>query len=237
MVRNVDRLPFTPIRQAAAPARSFRPAASFQNVMKEQSSLPASPVGNTRTGNATPLAVVPAAPANTSAANAVASPTARIASASAVATPAAPAAAPSLHTVAELPNGGRMVNPTGNNALTGGTIAYNPDYYATAEAAYQLAAQLGGSVVDLAGHISNNQPEYFIKLPNGITINAGNLLGVLNNAVFKENSRVMDGQIAELLNNNAAGTPGAGVGLYTVVNGQVSFDPNGRPAVYPVYTT
>ena len=130
-----------------------------------------------------------------------------------------------------------MLNPTGNNPLTGGTIAYNHDYYATAEAAYQLAGQLGGTVVDLGGHISNNQAEYFIDLPNGTRINAGNLLGVLNNAVFQENSRVMDGKIAELLNNNAVGTTGAGVGLYTVVNGQVTFDPTGRPTVYPVYTT
>jgi hypothetical protein len=135
------------------------------------------------------------------------------------------------------PFNGRMVNPTGNNALTGGTIPYTHDYYATQEAAFQLAAQLGGTVVDLGGHISNNQPEYFINLPNGITINAGNLLGVLNNATFQENSRVMDGKIAEVLNNNAVGTTGAGVGLYTVVNGHVTFDPNGRPPVYPVYTT
>ena len=130
-----------------------------------------------------------------------------------------------------------MLNPTGNNPLTGGTIAYNHDYYATAEAAYQLASQLGGTVVDLRGQLSNNQAEYFIDLPNGTRINAGNLLGVLNNAVFQENSRVMDGKIGELLNNNAVGTTGPGVGLYTVVNGQVTFDPTGSPTVYPVYTT
>ena len=47
----------------------------------------------------------------------------------------------------------------------------------------------------------------------------------------------MDGKIAEVLNNNAVGTTGAGVGLYTVVSGRVSFDPNGRPTVHPVYTT
>ena len=33
------------------------------------------------------------------------------------------------------------------------------------------------------------------------------------------------------------GTTGAGVGLYTVVDGRVSFDPSSRPTVYPIYTT
>jgi hypothetical protein len=143
-------------------------------------------------------------------------------------TPAPTVAAPStpsLHDVAALPNGGRMVNPTGMNALTGGTIPYNPDYYATEQAAAQLAKQLGGTVVDLRGQISNNQAEYFIDLPNGTTINAGNLLGVLNNAVFQENSRVMDGQIAQLLNNNAVGSTNVGTGLFTVRDGHVTYDP------------
>jgi hypothetical protein len=147
----------------------------------------------------------------------------------------APAAvpAPSLHDVAALPNKGLMVNPTGNTPL-GGVVSYNPNYYATSQAAQQLAQQLGGTVVDHAAHYANNQAMYAIRLPNGITINAGNLMAVLNNSVYQENSRVMDGKIAELLNNNAVGTPGAGVGLYTVTNGQVSFDPSGRPTVYAV---
>ncbi len=214
MVRNLDRLQFTPIRQSSAPARAAKPAASFKSVLSEQApAQPAKSIASAATAPvATPKASVPMQPA------------------------AAPAA-PSLHTVAALPNGGRMLNPTGNNPLTGGTIAYNHNYYATADAAYQLAAQLGGTVVDLRGQISNNQAEYFIDLPNGTRINAGNLLGVLNNAVFQENSRVMDGKIAELLNNNAVGTTGPGVGLYTVVNGQVTFDPTGHPTVYPVITT
>jgi hypothetical protein len=131
----------------------------------------------------------------------------------------------SLHTVAALPNGGLMLNPTGMNALTGGTIPYNPNYYATQQAATQLAGQLGGTVADLRGHISNNQSEYFIHLPNGTTINAGNLLAVLNNSVFQENSRVMDGEIAKLLNNNAIGSTCPGAGLYSVVNGHVTYDP------------
>ena len=152
-------------------------------------------------------------------------------------TPAAAPATPSLHTIAALPNGVRMVNPTVNNLLTCGTISCNPDYYATQEAAYQLAAQLGGTVVDLRQTLSLNQSAYHIDLPNGVRINAGNLLRVLNNAVFKENSRVMDAKIAEMLNNNAVGTPGAGIGLYTVVDGRVTFDPNGQPTVYPVLTT
>src|SRR4051794_18192455 len=58
---------------------------------------------------------------------------------------------PSLKTAAMLPNGGLMSKPTGNNALTGGTIPYSPNYYATKEAADQLADQLGGTVADLGG--------------------------------------------------------------------------------------
>lgn len=138
---------------------------------------------------------------------------------------------PTLHDVAALPNKGLMVNPTGNTPL-GGVVSYNPNYYATPQAAMQLAQQLGGTVVDHSAHYNNNQAMYAIQLPNGITINAGNLMAVLNNSVYQENSRVMDGKVAELLNNNAVGTPGAGVGLYTVNNGQVTFDPNGRPTVY-----
>jgi hypothetical protein len=141
------------------------------------------------------------------------------------------ASGPSLHDVAALPNRGLMVNPTGNTPL-GGVVSYNPNYYASPQAAVQLAQQLGGSVVDHAHHYNNNQSMYAIQLPNGTTINAGNLMAILNNSVYQENSRVMDGKIAELLNNNAVGTPGAGVGLYTVTNGQVTFDPNGRPTVY-----
>jgi hypothetical protein len=141
------------------------------------------------------------------------------------------ASSPSLHDVAVLPNKGLMVNPTGNTPL-GGVVSYNPNYYASPQAAVQLALQLGGSIVDHAAHYNNNQSMYAIQLPNGTTVNAGNLMAILNNSVYQENSRVMDGKIAELLNNNAVGTPGAGVGLYTVTNGQVTFDPNGRPIVY-----
>jgi len=141
----------------------------------------------------------------------------------AAALPPAPSS-PSLHNVAALPNGGLMVDPTGNNALTGGTISYNPNYYATQQAATQLAGQLGGTVVDLQGQISNNQAEYFIHLPNGTTINAGNLLAVLNNSFFQENSRVMDGKIAEVLNNDAVGSPQPGAGLFSVTNGHVTYD-------------
>ena len=142
--------------------------------------------------------------------------------------PAAPSR-PSLMSVTELPNRGLMVNPTGDNPLTGRPVSYNPNYYATAEAAAELAAQVGGAVIDMRAQFSINQAQYHIRLPNGVTINAGNLIAVLNNAVYRENSRVMDNEIAQLLNNNAIGTPGAGVGLYTVVDGRVEYDPHGRP--------
>ena len=146
---------------------------------------------------------------------------------------AGPTLAPGITSaILSLPNGGLMTNPTGNNALTGGTIAYNPNYYATPQAAAMLAQQLGGTVVDLGGQFSNNQPEYYIRLPNGTTINAGNLVAICNNPVLNTNAGIMDHMIAELLNNNAPGTTGVGSGLYTVHNGQIRFDPNGQ-AVAP----
>jgi hypothetical protein len=219
---NVPRIRthLSPVSPENALSRSNRPAAkplaSFRDLLQAQSprSAPpaAGPAAPTETLRQESLSPAPAQP-----------PVAAVQPAP---------ASPSLHSAAALPNGGLMLNPTGNNALTGGTIAYNPNYYATAGAAAQLAQQLGGTVLDHSGQFSNNQAQYSISLPNGITINAGNLLAVLNNLVYQENSRVMDGKIAELLNNNAVGTPGAGIGLYTVTNGQAAFDPAGRPMVY-----
>ena len=118
-----------------------------------------------------------------------------------------------------------MSNPTGSNALSGGTIPYNPNYYATLEAATQLAQQVGGTVIDMRGQIANDQSEYYINLPNGTTINAGNLVAICNNPIYKGNAGITDHMIAEMLNNNAIGTTGVGVGQYTVKNGQISYDP------------
>ena len=126
-----------------------------------------------------------------------------------------------------------MPNPTGNNALSGGTIPYNPDYYATLEAATQIAKQAGGTVADMQTQISNNQPEYYIDLPNGITINAGNLVAICNNPIYKGNTGIMDHMIAEMLNNNAIGTPGVGKGQDTVQHGQISYDPYTQVAAPP----
>jgi hypothetical protein len=123
-----------------------------------------------------------------------------------------------------------MSNPTGNNALTGGTIPYNPNYYATPQAAVQLAQQLGGTVADQGGQFSNNQSEYYINLPNGISINAGNLVAICNNPLYQGNPGIMDHMVAELLNNNAIGTTGVGQGMYSVKNGQVTYDPNTQVA-------
>ena len=76
-------------------------------------------------------------------------------------------------TMAALPNGGLMSNPTGNNALSGGTIPYNPNYYATLDAATRLAQQVGGSVVDRKAQFSNNQSEYYINLPTASRLTRG----------------------------------------------------------------
>jgi hypothetical protein len=146
---------------------------------------------------------------------------------------AASVAQPSIFSVSALPNGGLMSNPTGNNALTGGAIPYNPNYYATPQAAVQLAQQLGGTVSDQGGQFSNNQSEYYINLPNGISINAGNLVAICNNPVYQGNAGVMDHMVAQLLNNNAVGTTGVGKGMYSVKNGQVTYDPNTQIAMPP----
>jgi hypothetical protein len=118
-----------------------------------------------------------------------------------------------------------MSNPTGNNALSGGTIPYNPNYYATLDAATRLAQQVGGTVVDMKAQFSNNQSEYYIDLPNGTRINAGNLAAICNNLLYQGNAGIMDHMVAELLNNNAVGTLGVGSGQYTVKNGQITYDP------------
>ena len=136
-------------------------------------------------------------------------------------------------TLAAMPNGGLMSNPTGYNALSGGAIPYNPNYYATLAAATEVARQVGGSVVDLRGQISNNQSEYYISLPNGTSINAGNLVAICNNPLYQGNSGVMDHMLAEILNNNAIGTTGVGTGQYTVKDGRVTYDPNTQVATPP----
>jgi hypothetical protein len=140
------------------------------------------------------------------------------------ASPLTPAATLPPASVASLPNGGLMVNPTGN-LLNGGSVGYNPNYYASLAAATQLAQQLGGTVVDRQGQFANNQAEYYIDLPNGTSINAGNLVAIYNNPCYQGNAGVMDHMVAELLNNSAAGTPGVGAGMYTVRNGQIGYDP------------
>jgi hypothetical protein len=195
------RLPPTPPKPASNGSTS---STTFQQILEQETGA-SNPTPSPSTPAVAPPAVVAQPPA-------------------APATPAAPAA-PSLQSIMALPNCGLMSNPTGNNALTGGTIAYNPNYYATSEAANQIAQQVGGTVVDMRGQISNNQSEYYINLPNGTRINAGNLVAILNNPVYQQNSRVMDGKIAELLNNNAMGSTNVGQGLYTVKNGQVTYDP------------
>jgi hypothetical protein len=211
MIRNVDSLP-PAIHSATARRRPGPPqSAAFHKVFQERTKTPeqAQP----------PVSTKPSEPAKTPG------------TANTPATAKAPEAAkPALTSVTSLSNGGLMADPTGYDYY-GGLIHYNPNYYATREAASMLAQQLGGSVVDSTGGISNNQVQYSIALPNGTTVNAGNLLAVMNNAVYRQSSGLMDEKIAELLNNNAPGTPGAGVGLYTVRNGQVSFDPSQNPAV------
>jgi hypothetical protein len=210
------------------------PGAAFHALLKEQSASVPTPVSSPDV----PLA----APASSaSLGTSVSAPPIAASLAPAATNPVAPRTAPVPASaglpamIAALPNEGLMSHPTGNNALSGGTIPYNPDYYATLEAATGIAQQVGGTVVDMRGQISNNQSEYYIDLPNGTTINAGNLVAICNNPLYKGNSGIMDHMIAEMLNNNAIGTTGVGTGQYTVKNGQISYDPYAQvqaPAPY-----
>ena len=51
--------------------------------------------------------------------------------------------------------------------------------------------------------------------------------------MYQGNAGVMDHMVAELLNNSAIGTTGVGKGMYSVKNGQVTYDPNTQIATPP----
>lgn len=69
-------------------------------------------------------------------------------------------------------------DPTGT-APDGSTINYNPWYFATPQAAAQVAQMLGGTVVSsnefcgTGGPFTQNQPNLMVQMPNGNMINAG----------------------------------------------------------------
>jgi hypothetical protein len=71
-----------------------------------------------------------------------------------------------------------MANPVGNNP-DGTQFGYNPWYFATPQAAAQVAQMLGGTVVasnefTAAGSpFVQQQPNLMVKMPDGRTINAG----------------------------------------------------------------
>lgn len=123
-----------------------------------------------------------------------------------------------------------IANPTGNNALSGGTIAYNPSYYPTLDTANLFAKQVGGTVVNvtgLAGSVDNNQPQYMVRLANGQLVNPGIAASLYTNPNYNGHQGQIDQQLSMLLNNNAPGSLNPGPGLYTVQNGQITYNPNG----------
>jgi hypothetical protein len=69
-------------------------------------------------------------------------------------------------------------NPTGTNP-DGSTINFNPWYFATPQAAAQVAQMLGGTVVEsnemcgTGGPFTQAQPNLMVQMPNGNMINAG----------------------------------------------------------------
>jgi len=74
-----------------------------------------------------------------------------------------------------------LTTPTGSNP-DGSQFSYNPLYFATPQTAQQIAAMVGGQVVEqkaLApnGPIQQNTLNEMIKLPNGTLVNAGLIAG------------------------------------------------------------
>jgi hypothetical protein len=71
-----------------------------------------------------------------------------------------------------------LSDPTGTNP-DGSTFSYNPLYFATPQAAAQVAQMLGGTVVSSNEFTSagspfvQNQPNLMVQMPNGSTVNAG----------------------------------------------------------------
>jgi hypothetical protein len=94
----------------------------------------------------------------------------------ATAAPAAPAPAPTPESVfGESP---WISNPLGTNP-NGTTFSYNPWYFATPQAAAQVAQMLGGSVVASneftapGSPFVQQQPNLMVQMPNGSLVNAG----------------------------------------------------------------
>ena len=74
-----------------------------------------------------------------------------------------------------------VTSPTGTNP-DGTHFSYNPLYFATPQTAEQIAAMVGGQVVEQNaiapnGSIYQNTPNEMIKLPNGTIVNAGLIAG------------------------------------------------------------
>ena len=74
-----------------------------------------------------------------------------------------------------------LTSPTGTNP-DGTHFSYNPLYFATPQTAEQIAAMVGGQVVEQNaiapnGSIYQNTPNEMIKLPNGTIVNAGLIAG------------------------------------------------------------
>jgi hypothetical protein len=97
------------------------------------------------------------------------------------ATPAAtPAAAPEAAPTPESVFGASpwLSNPTGTNP-DGSTFSYNPLYFATPQAAAQVAQMLGGTVVSsneftsVGSPFVQQQPNLMVQMPNGSLVNAG----------------------------------------------------------------
>jgi hypothetical protein len=71
-----------------------------------------------------------------------------------------------------------LANPTGKNP-DGSTFSYNPWYFATPQAATQVAQMLGGTVVASneftapGSPFVQQQPNLMVKMPDGRMINAG----------------------------------------------------------------
>lgn len=128
-----------------------------------------------------------------------------------------------------------LPNPTGND-FDGNPIPYDPRWYPTQATAETLAKQTGGKVVDTSGSFANNQPQFQVKLPNGGLAYPGAIASLYTNPVTAGNQRIIDAETAKILNPDAPLTEFGNVaqgsanrqGTYSVSNGAISYDPNGR---------
>jgi hypothetical protein len=95
-------------------------------------------------------------------------------------------------------NGYLMSNPTGTD-LSGNPVAFNPNYYATSDAAAQFARAFGGTVaLDPSSAYMTGPAQLAVRMPNGTLVNAGEIAQILGNDAAYANDRIKSKALADL---------------------------------------